>query len=71
LTGPDLSKEGRLPAGWLLERAPYALGASVPGVFVVGYVRHGSPKHIASAVGEGATAVALIHPYLDRRSSSN
>jgi thioredoxin reductase (NADPH) len=41
----------------------------VPGVFVAGDVRHGSPKRIASAVGEGATAVALIHAYLDKRSS--
>jgi thioredoxin reductase (NADPH) len=69
LTGPDLGKDGRALAGWQLQRGPYALEASVPGVFVAGDVRHGSPKRIASAVGEGATAVALIHAYLDKRSS--
>lgn len=64
LTGPDLIEGDRPPAGWPLERAPYALEASVPGVFVVGDVRHGSTKRVAAAVGEGATAVALIHPFL-------
>jgi thioredoxin reductase (NADPH) len=67
LTGPDLWLEGRAP-DWPLERAPYALEASVPGVFVAGDVRHGSVKRVAAAVGEGATAVALLHPYLAARS---
>lgn len=67
LTGPDLVADGRPPREWPLERPPYALEASVPGVFVAGDVRHGSVKRVAAAVGEGATAVAQIHPYLAER----
>jgi thioredoxin reductase (NADPH) len=67
LTGPDLNTDGCATADWPLERAPYALEASVPGVFVAGDVRHGSVKRVAAAVGEGATAVAQIHPYLAGR----
>ena len=61
---PDLVTDGRASAEWPLERAPYALEASVPGVFVAGDIRHGSVKRVAAAVGEGATAVAQIHSYL-------
>ena len=64
LTGQDLVRHGQLPAGWPLERAPRLLETSIPGVLAVGDVRHGSVKRVASAVGEGATAVALIHEYL-------
>jgi thioredoxin reductase (NADPH) len=64
LTGPDLVTDGCAPAEWPLEGAPYALEASVPGVFVAGDIRHGSVKRVAAAVGEGATAVAQIHSYL-------
>lgn len=64
LTGPDLVTDGGAPAEWPLERAPYALEASVPGVFVAGDIRHGSVKRVAAAVGEGATAVAQVHSYL-------
>jgi thioredoxin reductase (NADPH) len=63
LTGPALSAEGRPPAGWGLDRDPLPLEASVPGVFAAGDVRYRSIKRIASAVGEGAMAVALIHQY--------
>ena len=63
ITGPALSAEGRPPAGWGLERDPLLLEASVPGVFAAGDVRYRSIKRIASAVGEGAMAVALIHQY--------
>jgi thioredoxin reductase (NADPH) len=49
---------------WLLDRDPYPLESSVPGVFVAGDVRRGSIKRVASAVGEGAMAVQLIHQYL-------
>jgi thioredoxin reductase (NADPH) len=51
-------------AGWPLERPPLLLETSVPGVFAVGDVREGSVKRVASAVGEGALAVTLIHQYL-------
>ena len=64
LAGPDLWKDGRLPAGWNLDRDPFLLESSVPGVFVVGDVRHGSIKRVASAVGEGAIAVQFIHRYM-------
>ncbi|NUS44650.1 MAG: FAD-dependent oxidoreductase [Mycobacteriaceae bacterium] len=62
--GPDLMDEGRPPAGWEPERPPYYLESTVPGVFAVGDVRAGSAKRVASAVGEGAMAVMLVHRYL-------
>jgi thioredoxin reductase (NADPH) len=65
VAGPDLSGDGP-PAGWTLDRAPYHLETSVPGVFVAGDVRSQSAKRVASAVGEGAMAVMLVHRYLDR-----
>jgi thioredoxin reductase (NADPH) len=64
LTGPDLLREGRRPEGWPLDRDPYYLETNVPGVFAAGDVRHGSVKRCASAVGEGAMAVAFVHRYL-------
>lgn len=63
-TGPDLVSDGRRPPGWPLERDPYHLEASVPGIFVAGDVRSESVKRVASAVGEGAMAVTLVHRYL-------
>jgi thioredoxin reductase (NADPH) len=64
LSGADLVREGRGPKGWTLERDPYLLETSVPGIFVAGDVRHGSIKRVASAVGEGSIAIELIHRYL-------
>jgi thioredoxin reductase (NADPH) len=64
MTGPDLLKDGKWPEGWQLDRAPYYLETSVPGVFAAGDVRHGSVKRCASAVGEGAMAVTFVHRYL-------
>jgi thioredoxin reductase (NADPH) len=49
---------------WPLERPPLFLESSRPGLFVAGDVRHGSIRRVASAVGEGAMAVALIHQHL-------
>jgi thioredoxin reductase (NADPH) len=66
LTGPDLAASGERPAGWELERSPYHLETSVPGVFVAGDVRSESAKRVASAVGEGAMAVMLVHRYLEK-----
>jgi thioredoxin reductase (NADPH) len=63
-TGPDLVVEGKRPSGWPLDRDPYHLESSVPGVFVAGDVRAESVKRVASAVGEGAMAVTLVHRYL-------
>jgi thioredoxin reductase (NADPH) len=64
LTGPDLVVDGRRPAGWPLDRDPWPLESSVPGVFVAGDVRADSVKRVASAVGDGAMAVTLAHRYL-------
>jgi thioredoxin reductase (NADPH) len=64
LTGPDLTVDGRRPSGWTLERDPWLLEASIPGVFVAGDARAESVKRVASAVGEGAMAVTLVHRYL-------
>jgi thioredoxin reductase (NADPH) len=64
-TGPDLLVEGRRPPGWTLDRDPYYLESSMPGVFVAGDVRAQSVKRVASAVGEGAMAVTLVHRYLE------
>jgi thioredoxin reductase (NADPH) len=55
-TGDDLT-----PGEWPLERSPLALETSIPGVFAVGDVRHGSVKRVAAAVGEGSVAVQLVH----------
>jgi thioredoxin reductase (NADPH) len=66
IAGPDLAVAGQRPAGWPLDRAPYHLETSVPGVFVAGDVRAESAKRVASAVGEGALAVMLVHRYLEK-----
>jgi thioredoxin reductase (NADPH) len=66
-TGPDLPTSGQnRPPGWELDRVPYHLETSVPGVFVAGDVRAESAKRVASAVGEGAMAVMLVHRYLEK-----
>jgi thioredoxin reductase (NADPH) len=64
ITGQDLIKDGKVTGGWKLKRQPYMLETSVPGVFAVGDVRHGSVKRVASAVGEGAIGVSQVHRYL-------
>ncbi|MGN9809129.1 FAD-dependent oxidoreductase [Micromonospora sp. BQ11] len=65
VTGPDLVAGGRRPPGWSLSRDPYHLETSLPGVFAAGDVRAESVKRVASAVGEGAMAVSLVHRYLE------
>jgi thioredoxin reductase (NADPH) len=66
VTGPDLlDQQGRPPTGWPLTRDPYLLESSLPGVFVAGDVRAASVKRVASAVGEGALAVTLVHRHLE------
>ncbi|MFI9275491.1 FAD-dependent oxidoreductase [Kitasatospora sp. NPDC052896] len=66
LTGPDLTADGRPPPDWELDRPPYHLETNVPGVFVAGDARAESAKRVASAVGEGAMAVMLVHRYLEQ-----
>jgi thioredoxin reductase (NADPH) len=63
-TGPDLTRGELEAARWPLERPPYLLETSRPGVFAVGDVRSGNLKRVASAVGEGAMAVAFVHRVL-------
>ena len=64
VTGPDLAAGGHRPDGWPLDRDPYFFETNVPGLFAAGDVRHGSIKRCASAVGEGAMAVTVVHRYL-------
>jgi len=64
LTGADLVHDGKPPHGWTLGRPPGLLETSVPGVFAVGDVRHGSVKRVASGVGEGSIAIQFVHQYL-------
>jgi thioredoxin reductase (NADPH) len=66
VAGPDLNINGEQPLGWTLDRSPYHLETSVPGVFVAGDARAESAKRVASAVGEGAMAVMLVHRYLEK-----
>jgi thioredoxin reductase (NADPH) len=63
-TGLDLQRDKKPPPGWTLERDPLLLETSVPGIFAAGDVRYGTNHRVASAVGEGAIAYALIKEYL-------
>ncbi len=63
MTGRDLPRRKGSPR-WPLERIPFMLETSVPGVFAAGDVRFDSMKRVASAVGEGAMSVHLVHRYL-------
>ena len=63
LTGPDL-KGHEVMKAWPLDRDPFLLETSVPGVFAAGDVRHGSVKRVASGVGEGSVAISFIHQHL-------
>ncbi len=64
LTGTDLRDDH----AWPLDRSPFLLETSMPGVFAAGDVRHGSVKRVASAVGEGSVAIQLLHqPVRSRR----
>jgi thioredoxin reductase (NADPH) len=60
LTGSDVQVAGR----WPLDRDPYLLETSVPGIFACGDVRLGPVKRVAAAVGEGSMAIAFVHQYL-------
>ena len=68
VTGRDLLHDERPPACWPLRRPPLLLETSTPGVFAIGDVRHQSVKRVASAVGEGATVIPLVHEYLSEQS---
>ena len=66
LSGPDLMRDGKRPKGWQVDRDPGLLETNVPGIFVVGDVRHGSVKRVASCVGEGSVAISFVHQYLSK-----
>jgi thioredoxin reductase (NADPH) len=59
-----VQRDSRRPQGWTVDRDPFYLETSVPGIFVAGDVRHRSAKGVTSGVGEGAMAVKLVHEYL-------
>ena len=65
LTGTDVTAAGR----WELDRDPYLLETSVPGIFACGDVRFGPVKRVAAAVGEGSMAIAFVHQYLKETES--
>jgi thioredoxin reductase (NADPH) len=65
LTGQDLIRNGQRPTNWKPKRDPFLLETSVPGIFAAGDVRHGVVRRVASAVGQGAVAVSLVHKYLE------
>jgi thioredoxin reductase (NADPH) len=64
ITGSDLMKNGHRPKNWALKRDPYLLETSVPGIFAAGDIRQGAVRRVASAVGQGAIAISLIHQHL-------
>jgi thioredoxin reductase (NADPH) len=66
LTGQDLTRDGKRPKDWPLDRDPGLLETNVPGVFAVGDVRYGSVKRVASGVGEGSVAIQFVHQYLSK-----
>lgn len=65
ITGQDLVHDGRRPRGWTLKRDPYLLETSVPGIFAAGDVRHDVMRRVASAVGQGAVVLSVVHKYLE------
>jgi len=64
LTGRDLDREPRFKDVWPLGRQPYMLETCAPGIFAAGDVRSGAMNRVASAVGEGAMAIKMVHDYL-------
>lgn len=64
LAGADMLRDPEIRASWKLDRPPFLLESSVPGVFAVGDVRANSVKRVASAVGEGSIAVQFVHQYM-------
>lgn len=63
-TGPDLFRDGKWPTSWKLDRDPFLMETSVPGIFAAGDVRHGVVRRVASAVGQGSVVVSFVHQYI-------
>jgi len=66
ITGAELVRDGKMPKGWTLDRAPSLLETNIAGIFAVGDVRKGSVKRVASGVGEGSVAISFVHQYLSK-----
>ena len=64
-TGPDIFLGGEKPESWNIERDPFLLETSIPGIFAAGDVRHGVVRRVASAVGQGSVAISMVHKYLE------
>lgn len=67
ITGSNLLKDGKRPAGWTLKRDPYLLETNIPGVFAVGDVRDGAVRRVANSVGEGSIVLYFIRQHLANR----
>ena len=67
VTGANLIRNEKRPAGWNLDRDPYLLETNVPGVFAVGDVRDGAVRRVANSVGEGSIVLYFIHQYMRNR----
>jgi len=65
VTGPDLIHEGRRPKNWKLQRDPYLMETSVPGIFAAGDVRHNAVRRVASSVGQGSVVIFFVKKYLE------
>lgn len=65
VTGPDLVQDGQRPKNWNLNRDPFMMETSVPGIFAAGDVCHNVVRRVASAVGQGSVAISVIHKYLE------
>jgi len=65
VTGPDLMREGRRPKNWKLDRDPYLMETSVPGIFAAGDIRHNVVRRVASSVGQGSIVVFFVQRYLE------
>ena len=63
-TGADIFRNGK-PESWNIEREPFMLETSVPGIFAAGDIRHGVVRRVASAVGQGSVAISMVHKYLE------
>ncbi len=64
LTGDGIRRHGEFKKWWRLDRDPYLLETSVPGIFAAGDVRSGAMNRVASAVGEGSMSISFVHKYL-------
>ena len=64
-TGPDIFAGEVKPESWNVERDPFLLETSVPGIFAAGDVRHGALHRVASAVGQGSVVISMVHKYLE------